>query len=75
MAETEELLKKLIALQQEEMARNRLARQLHFFFGTLPMLIIVVLTIVGSWMLYEATVSALSQAPDFMTGQLEQYLQ
>lgn len=75
MAETEELLKKLITLQEEEMARNRLDRRLHFFFGTLPMFIIVVLTIVGSWMLYEATVSALSQAPDFINGQLDQYLQ
>ena len=69
MTSTEELLQELIALQKEEMKRTRRYRLTKIILGTLPMIIFLVLTIWGSWALYQSLTPALEKLPELMQGQ------
>ena len=73
MATTEELLQELISLQKEEMRRTRLQRRLHFYFSTLPTIIIIVLSILSLWGLYEASINALDHLSELDSGDIFDY--
>lgn len=63
MATTEELLQQLIDLQKEEMRRTRNYRLTKFLMGTLPMLIILILSVWGSIALFHGLSDALQNNP------------
>ena len=63
MATTEELLQQLIDLQKEEMRRTKNYRLTKFLMGTLPMLIILILSIWGSIALFHSFSDALQNNP------------
>ncbi|MEK7146165.1 MAG: hypothetical protein AAB802_03185 [Patescibacteria group bacterium] len=75
MATTEELLLELIALQKEEMRRNRLERRLHFYLSTMPTLLIVAISIISLWGLYAAVQAMLENFSELDSGSLLQYFQ
>ncbi len=59
MAQMEELLQELIDLKKEEMRRAKNARILHFIFSTLPLTLILLFSVWGSWVLYESMQEAI----------------
>ncbi len=75
MPNTEELLQELVTLQKEEMRRSQLERRLRFYLGTLPMLILLLLSVVSLWGLYEASKAALENVGDLNPADYLQYFQ
>lgn len=73
MATTEELLQELITLQKEEMQRNRRDRQLRFYLHTLPTFLIILVSILSVWWVYEATQTALENMAELDSGDLMDY--
>lgn len=60
MAQIEDLLQELIALKKEEMRRTRNYRLMKFLGGTLPLILFVILSIWGSYELYQSLNEMLS---------------
>ncbi len=75
MPSTEELLQELITLQKEEMRLSLRDRRLRFYLGTLPMFIILIVSIVSLWGLYEASKAALEQVGNMDPTDYLQYFQ
>lgn len=75
MPSTEELLQELVTLQKEEMRRSRIDRRLRFYLGTLPMLILLVVSVLSLWGLYEASKAALEQVGELNPADYLQYFQ
>lgn len=63
MATTEALLQELIDLQKEEMRRTRHYRVTRIVLGVLPGFIFLILTVWGSWALYQSLMPALQNLP------------
>lgn len=66
MATTEELLQQLIDLQKEEMRRTRNYRLTKFLLGTLPLLIVLILSIWGSVALFNSFNEVLQNNPSLL---------
>lgn len=69
MPSTEDLLQELIDLQKEEMRRTRRYRVTRVVLGVLPGFIFLILTLWGSWALYQSLAPALQNLPDIMQQQ------
>ena len=69
MAQVEELLQELIALQKEEMRRTRRYRVSRILLGTLPTLIFLGLTIWGSLALYQNLDEVFKNLPSILQEQ------
>ncbi len=63
MNKTEELLQELVDMQRKEFKRMKTARILHFIFVTLPTLTLVLISIVGSVILFQKTEELLKNFP------------
>jgi hypothetical protein len=68
MPETEILLQELVDLKKKEMKRAQTDRWLKFLFGTLPVFILVIITIVSTWMLVGSIEETLKQFPGMFDG-------
>lgn len=69
MASTEALLQELIDLQKEEMKRTRHYRITRIVLGTLPTVIFLILTVWGTWALYQSLVPTLQNLPGILQQQ------
>ncbi|MEK9166753.1 MAG: hypothetical protein AAB836_00470 [Patescibacteria group bacterium] len=63
MNKTEELLQELVDMQRKEFKRMKTARILHFIFVTLPTLALILISIVGSVILFQKTEELLKNFP------------
>lgn len=66
MATTEELLLELVSLKKEEMRRTRNYRLAKFLMGTLPLIIFLVLSVWGSFALYQSFNETLQNNPTLL---------
>ncbi len=66
MAQIEDLLQELVNLKKEEMRRTKNYRLMKFIWGTLPVLIFLVLSIWGSVALYQSFSEALQNNPSLL---------
>ena len=66
MAQIEDLLQELIALQKEEMRRTRNYRLTKFLMGTLPLLLILIASIWGSVVVYQSFTEMMGNNPSIL---------
>jgi len=66
MAQIEDLLQELVALQKETMRRTRNYRLAKFLMGTLPIIVFLALSVWGSIALYQGLSETLQNNPDLL---------
>jgi len=72
MATSEELLQRLLDLKLEEMRRTKTHRIVKFIFVTLPMFIVLVVSIYGAWILMQQGMGLIDQLGGGLDKQLQQ---
>ena len=63
MSQMEDLLQQLVDLKKEEMRRTRNDRLMRFIWGTLPMILFLILSIWGTVALYQGFTQAAENNP------------
>ena len=66
MSQIEDLLQELVTLKKEEMRRTRRYRIMKFVWSTVPLLIFLILSIWGSFALYESISSFMQDNPSLL---------
>jgi len=71
MAKTEKLLQELVDLKKKEMLRTRINRIIKFLFVTLPVLILIGVSIYGTVLLYEKGEDLIEDLPTIIEDMMQ----